>query len=100
QNISSVNENEPSNDDVQNERPLTPINSNRFNTNAWQTPQSNEQIPLMEKQINSEESNEEAIQFVSNPFLPLPTVRLPLEKLKDSSFVKCENQYQPVQRRI
>ncbi|CAF1197088.1 unnamed protein product [Adineta steineri] len=102
QNISSVNENEnePSNDDVQNERPLTPNNSNRFNTNAWQTPQSNEQIPLMEKQINSEESNEEAIQFVSNPFLPLPTVRLPLEKLKDSSFVKCENQYQPVQRRI
>jgi hypothetical protein len=31
----------------------------------------------MDTKINSEESNEEIIQFISNPFLPLPTVRLP-----------------------
>jgi hypothetical protein len=28
----------------------------------------------MDKKINHEESNEEPIEFVSNPFLPLPTV--------------------------
>jgi len=40
-----------------------------------------------------EESNEETIQFVSNPFLPLPSVRLPSE-LNDSSSFK------PIQRKM
>jgi hypothetical protein len=32
----------------------------------------------MDKKVDLEESNEEPMKFVSNPFLPLPTVRLPL----------------------
>jgi hypothetical protein len=94
ENIESSDEQETSNE-TQNERPLTPINRNHFDTNVWHTPQLDEQISLMDKQINSEESNEQTIQFVSNPFLPLPT------EINDSpSFIKCENQYKPIQRRI
>jgi hypothetical protein len=81
-----------------NERPLTPDNHHHFENNLWHTPQLDEQIPLMDK--NSEESNEETIQFVSNPFLPLPIVRLPQEINETSSFIKCENQYKPIKRRI
>jgi len=85
--------------ETQNERPLTPNNRNRFDNNVWHTPQLDEHIPLMDKKMNSEESNEETIQFVSNPFLPLPTVRLPSD-INNSSFIKYENQYKPVQRKI
>ncbi len=54
----------------------------------------------MDKQINIEENNEETIQFVSNPFLPLPSVRLSSEINDSTTFIKCENQYKPIQRRI
>lgn len=95
QNVESADEQETSN-----ERPLTPNNRNHFDTNVWHTPQLDEQISLMDTKINSEESNEEAIQFISNPFLPLPTVRLPSNINNSTSFIKCENQYKPIQRRI
>jgi len=98
ENIESADEQESSNE-TQKERPLTPMNHNHFDTNVWHTPQLSEQIPLMEKKINSEESNEETIQFVSNPFLPLPTVRLSSEINETPSFIICENQYIPIQRR-
>jgi len=98
ENIESVHEQESSKE-TQKEPPLTPINLNHFDTNVWHTPQLSEQIPLTDKKISSEESNEETIQFVSNPFLPLPTVRLPSEMNETPSFIKCENQYKPIQRR-
>jgi len=69
--------------------------------NVWHTPQLDEQIPLMDKKVHpEEESNEQTIQFVSNPFLPLPMVRLPSEINETTSYIKCENQFKPVQRRI
>ncbi|CAF1465892.1 unnamed protein product [Adineta ricciae] len=72
---------------IQNERPLTPTNRDHFEGNVWQTPQ-------LDKQINSEERDEETNPFVTNAFLPLPT------DLNETSFNKCENQYSSLQRRI
>jgi len=98
ENIESADEQGSSNE-TQNERPLTPINRNPFDTNVWHTPQLDEQISLMNTKINPEESNEQTIQFVSNPFLPLPSVRLPSEINDSPTFIKCENQYKTIQRR-
>ncbi|UJR34287.1 hypothetical protein I4U23_021691 [Adineta vaga] len=92
QNIESSDEHEP----------LTRRNRDRFDTNVWQTPQLNKQMP------SEERNNEETIQFVSNPFLPLPTVRhslnFLLQDLNDNSSssnsINCENQYQSLQQRI
>jgi len=99
QNIESTDEQEPSME-IQNERPLTPNNRNRFDNNVWHTPPLDEQIPIMDKKIHLEESNEKPIQSMSSAFSPLPTVRLSSEPNDIPSFIKCENQYKPIQRRI
>jgi hypothetical protein len=42
----------------------------------------------MDKEVISEESNEETMQSVSNPFLPLPKVRLPLVRKNYLRFIR------------
>ncbi|CAF4418720.1 unnamed protein product [Rotaria sp. Silwood2] len=99
QNFESTDEQEQS-IETQNERPLTPNNRNSCDNNIWHTPQLDEQSSLIENKINSEESNQESIQFTSNPFLLLPTVHLSSEIDDTASLIKCENQYKPIQRKI
>ncbi|CAF0764534.1 unnamed protein product [Rotaria sordida] len=99
ENFESADEQEQS-IEIQNEHPLTPNNHNSFDNNVWHTPQVDEQNLLIENKINSEENNKQSIQFTSNPFLPLPTIHLPSEIDDTKSFIKCDNQYKPIQRKI